>query len=155
MADRMFTFAMAELMRGNHNYVSDDIRFMIAGNSSTLGTATDEDITTFAGASVLDEYVGSNYSSPGIAFTSQTVVTDNTNNRGEFNGDTSNTFTSLGADAGGTILGVVVYKFVTNLNASIPIAFIDSGGILGFNGNGGNFTITWNTEGIIQLANAA
>lgn len=62
-------------------------------------------------------------------------------------------FATLGAGTR-SVQGILVYKHVTNDADSVPIAFIDtvgSGPVLPFNGNGGNITIDWSGDGVIQI----
>ena len=83
----------------------------------------------------------------GLVLAGKAVVADNPNNRGEFDA-TDLTFPAVGPGSR-QVQAAILYKFVTNLNASIPIAYIDSGGFP-FTANGGDIDVTWNIEGIAQ-----
>lgn len=78
---------------------------------------------------------------------SKAIVVDKPNNRAEFDAaDVTWTGISAGTAAQATLL-----KEITNDAASITIANVDSGGFPIVT-NGGDLTIQWNAEGIIQLS---
>ena len=139
-----YTNAKAEILKGNIDLVNDDIRVMLVMEATTADT--EEDVATIGAFGTLDEYDGTNNARKALA--SEAVVADNTNNRGEFDADDV-TWTALGAGAT-PVEGALVYKHVTNDADSIPLFFITTGGIDGFQGNGSDFTIQWNTAGIAQ-----
>jgi hypothetical protein len=122
---------------------NDDIRVLLVMTNTTADT--EEDVDTISAFGTLDEYDGAAYARQQIA--NQATVEDEANDRGEFDGDDV-TFATLGV---GTrqCQAALVYHHVTNDADSVPIAYIDQGGFP-FDGNGGNVTITWNAEGIIQ-----
>jgi hypothetical protein len=80
------------------------------------------------------------------------VNEDLTNDRAEFDA-ADLTWTAIGAGTR-AIQGAVVYQFITNDAASIPLIYIDSGGFPK-TATGGDIQLQWNTEGILQFANAA
>ncbi len=121
----------------------DDIRVMLVMSNTTADT--EEDVTTISGFTTLDEYDGASYARQTL--TGEAVAADNTNDRGEFDA-TDATFSSIGAGTRQAV-AAVVYKHVTNDTDSVPLAYIDTGGFP-FDGNGGDVTIAWNAEGIIQ-----
>jgi len=147
MASFIYTEAAYQIALGTIDFTATgDIRVLLVMNTTTADT--EEDATTFGGITTLAEFDGTGYSSPGIALTTEAVTKDTVNNRGEFNADAV-TWTAL--DAGSApVQAAIVYKFVTNLTSSLPIAFIDTGGFP-FTANGSNVTITWNAEGILQF----
>ena len=77
----------------------------------------------------------------------KTVTQDDTNNRAEFD---ANDVTWTGINAG-TAAACVVYKDTGNNATSPLIAYIDSGGFP-VTTNGGDLTITWNSQGIVQIS---
>ncbi len=78
---------------------------------------------------------------------SKAIVVDKPNDRAEFDAaDVTWTGISAGTAAQATIL-----KEITNDAASITIANVDTGGFPIVT-NGGDLTIQWNAEGIIQLS---
>ena len=109
---------------------------------------TEEDSVTIGGVTTLDEFDGSGYSAGGAALAAEAVNKDTANDRAEFDA-TDLTFASLGA---GTrqIAAALLYKFVTSVALSLPVAYIDSGGFP-ISANGGDITLQWNVEGILQL----
>lgn len=78
---------------------------------------------------------------------SKSIVVDKPNDRAEFTA-ANLTWTSIDA---GTAAQATVLKEITNDAASITIANIDSGGFPIVT-NGGDLSINWDAEGIIQLA---
>ncbi len=124
---------------------TDDIRVLLV--MSNTDSDVTEDALTFGGITTLDEFDGSGYSSPGLALNNQAVANDDANDRGEFDADNT-TFSALSAGTR-VIQACIVYKFVTNLGLSVPLAYIDTGGFP-ITANGGDIVIAWNAEGIIQ-----
>lgn len=146
MASFAFTDFKRGLLAADAALGSADIRFVLVMTNTTFDT--EEDITTMGGVTTADYYDGANHDSTnGHAFTGESVAADNTNNRGEFTA-TGPTISSLGAGTRNA-QAMVVFRWVTNIGSSKPLAFIDSGGFP-FAGNGGNVTVTVNAEGLIQ-----
>ena len=141
MANFVYTKAKANLLSGDIDLDADDIRVMLV--TSTTTADTEEDTTFIDQFATLGEFTDGSYSRKALA--GEVVNTDNTNNRGEFDADDV-TWSSLTGD---TAQAAVVFKFVTNDAASIPICYIDTGGFP-FTANGGDLTLSWNVEGILQ-----
>ena len=120
-----------------------DMRVLLVRVGSTA--ATQEDATTISGFTTLNEFDGAAYVRKALA--SQVVNEDTVNNRGEFDAPDV-VWTALGAGSSNCI-GAVIFRFVTNDADSVPIAYIDAGGFP-FNGNGGDVTLAFNVEGILQ-----
>ncbi len=78
---------------------------------------------------------------------SKTIVVDKPNDRAEFDA-ADVTWTAISA---GTAAQATLMKEITNDAASLTIANVDTGGFPIVT-NGGDLTIQWNAEGIIQLA---
>ena len=126
---------------------TDDIRCVLVMTNTTFDI--DDDINTLSGVTTADYYDGANHDSTnGHALASEVVTEDSGNNRAEFDA-ADLVFTALGV---GTrqAQGIVVFKWITNIGSSMPIAFIDTGGFP-FDGNGGDVTFQWNAEGILQV----
>lgn len=122
---------------------ADDIRIILVMTNTTADTEQD---AQFVGSfTTLDEYDGANYARKALA--NQVVNTDLVNNRGEFDADNI-TWTALGV---GTrqAQGMIVYKHVGADGVNPVIGWIDTGGFP-FSGNGGDVTVAWNAEGILQ-----
>lgn len=153
MASFVYTKRFTELLSGAINFTSDDIRAILVDSGTTLDT--EPDIDTFAGATTVSEITATNYSSGGSALAGEAVNEDLPNDRAEFDA-TDLTWASLGGAVNDTIEAIVIYKWITNLNSSKPIAYLDSAAIssLPLTTNGGDVTFQWNAEGILQLANA-
>lgn len=143
MANFVYNEAKNQILTGGIDFASDDIRVLLVMSNTTAGAEDDKD--TISGFTTLDEYDGANYSRQALA--NEAVNEKAANDRAEFDGDDV-TFSSLGA---GTrqCQAAIVYKHVTNDSDSIPIAYIDTGGFP-FDGNGGDVTIQWNADGIVQ-----
>lgn len=124
---------------------ADDIRLRLVMGNTTCDTENDgkavlSDFTT------IDVCDGANYVDKALA--SEAVNKDDANDRAEFDADDV-TWTAL--DVGTrTTVGVLVYKFDTDDDSSVPIAFIEFASAVTHDGT--DFAIQWNTEGILQLA---
>lgn len=145
MANFVYTVAKAELLKGTLDFdLPNDIRVLLVGPSTTADTQ--EDALTISGFTTLDELTGGGYARQALA--NEAVARDDVNNRGEFDADNA-VFTALGPTTPTSCQAAVVYKHVTTDADSIPLAYIDTGGFP-FTPNGGDVTIQWNAEGIIQ-----
>lgn len=133
------------LLSGLASFASGDFRLIAVMANSTADT--DEDVEFVAGIATLDEFDGSGYTRPVLA--SKTVTQDAPNDLAYFDAADVN-FAALGP---GTrqIKGFILYQHVTNDADSRVIAYLD-GSILPANGNGGSFTVAWDTAGILKAA---
>lgn len=148
MADFVYEKSLDEYMKGSIDLdtAGDDIRVLIAMATTTLDT--EPEIEFLSGASTLARHDGANYPAADGQLAGEGVVEDLPNNRAEFDA-TDHEFTALGVGSG-TVAGILIYKFVTNDAASIPLAWMDSPTFP--EPNGGNWTVNWDAEGILQLA---
>lgn len=138
------TRAKSKLISGDIDLNADDIRVLLVGATTTVDTEVDKEfIDDYA---ILDECNATNYVRK--ALTGEAVAPDLPNARGEFDANDV-TWTALGNGTNFTIVGALVFKFVSDDSDSIPIAYIDSGGFPKGT-NGSDFKITWNVEGILQ-----
>lgn len=150
MASLVYTRTKRDLMKGDMDFdaAGADIRAIIVMTNTTCDT--EEDTATLTNFTTIDEFDGSGYSTgAGLDIGTQVVNEDTANDRAEFD-STDITFSAVGA---GTrlITGMVIFRFVTNFNSSIPIAYVDFSSTPGnFAANGGDITITWDAQGIIQ-----
>jgi len=142
MASFVYTEAKRALLAGELDMDTHDIRVMLVDSTTTADT--EEDATTISGITTLGELSGTGYAR--VALANEAVAADNANDRGEFDADDA---AWTGIDAG-TAQAALVFRHVTNDTDSVPIAYIDTGGFPIVT-NGGNLTIQWNAEGILQL----
>lgn len=145
MANYAYTHGARLIMDGDCDLdtAGDDIRVRMCMTNTTCDTERDK--TFLDQFTTLDTMDGANYVDKALA--NEVVNADEPNDRAEFDGDDL-VWTALGA---GTrqVAGLVVYKFVTNDAASVPLFWVDSG--FPITANGGDVTVTWNAEGIAQL----
>lgn len=147
MANFIYNEAKRAIAEGEIDFGAggSDIRVMLVMTNTTADT--EDDVNVLSGFTTLDEMDGASYVRKALA--NEIVNEDAANNRAEFDADDV-TWTGLGA---GTrqVQGMIVYKHVGADSSNVPIAWIDTGGFP-FTANGGNVTIQWNAEGIIQIA---
>lgn len=138
--------AKARILRADLDFDLHDIRVMLVMTNTTADTQTTA--ATLSAITTLDEYDGSGYVRK--ALTGEIVNQDDPNSRAEFDADDV-TWTALGAGTR-SAQAVLLYRHVDGTAANDqPIAFIDTGGFP-IAGNGGDLTIAWNAEGILQAA---
>ena len=148
MASFLYTFAAAEILKGNIDFVADDIRVLMVMTNTTIDTEKDK--TTISAFTTPDFMDGANNARKALA--NQAVVADDPNDRGEFDADDPTTWSALGVGAR-DVQAVLLYKHVTNDTDSVPIAYLDTGGFP-FGASGADVDIAFNVEGIMQLATA-
>jgi hypothetical protein len=146
MANFWYTEACRALANKELDLDTDDLRVLLVMTNTTADT--EREATTIAGFTTLDEFNGANYSSPGIAITGKAIAADGTNHRANVTASAV-TWTALGAGSR-AIQAALIYKFSSTLGASMPIAFIDTGGFP-ITASGADLTITWNAAGMLQV----
>ncbi len=147
MADFGYTRGKRNIALGDIHFDTDDMRVIIVMTNTTADTEKDK--ATLNDFTTLDEFDGSNYSTgAGTQLASQAVNEDTANDRAEFDADNV-TFSSIGAGTR-NIQGLILFWWAGTFAASVPVAWIDSGGFP-FTANGGDLTISWNAEGILQI----
>lgn len=120
------------------------IKVALLMSNNTLATSGQEDLSNL-GALTLDRCNSAGYADQVVA--SQVVNQDDSNNRAEFQFDPI-TWAAL-PSCTRSILGYLIYKFVTNDAGSTPIAYVTfSSPIVP---NGSDVTITPDAEGALQL----
>lgn len=128
---------------------ADDIRCVLVMSNTTFGT--DYDINTMSGTTTEDYCDGANHDDVNGHALAAEAVTEVTGASGYAKFDATNlTFTALGAGTRQNV-AVIVFKWITNIGASMPIAYIDTGGFP-FDGNGGDVVMQWNANGILQFS---
>ncbi|MHC4066737.1 MAG: hypothetical protein ACYSUI_19855 [Planctomycetota bacterium] len=147
MADFMYTIAKQMLGRAELDMHTNGARFDIILCSSNTDADTTAGATTVA-ALALDEFDGANYvrKTPNQANYDFTL----TATRAEWDNTDNVVWTALGPGTR-ALAGALIVQYVDGAGADIPILWIESGGIATFNGNTGDFTIQWNTNGIAQI----
>lgn len=146
----LFKFAAAELLRGNIDLEEAGVGDVRVAFCMTLTDADSYTTASYIASLSLDEYGGTGYERKTLS--TKTVTFDIPNARAEFDGQNI-TWTSLGVGARQIEGILLIYQPGATAVAAndIPIAWIDSG-FTNFDGNGGDVTIEWNAEGIIQLS---
>ena len=145
MASLVYTRAKKNIADGTIDLDTHDIRVALLKVAASTSCDTEADAATISAFTTLGELVATNYVRKALA--DEAVNEDTANDRAEFDA-TDVTWTALGGAANDTIGAALIFKFVTNDADSIPIAYID---LTDTPTNGGDVTIQWNTEGIIQL----
>jgi hypothetical protein len=148
MADFVYEKSLDEYMKGTLDLdaAGDDIRAGIAMSSTTLDTETE--IEFVGSATTLDRHDGANYPAQDGQLAGEAVAEDLPNSRAEFDA-TDHEFTALGVGTR-VVAGVFIYKFVTNDAASPLLIWIDTPTFP--EPNGGNWTLQWDPQGILQLS---
>jgi len=139
MADVIFNSFKKKIMDGSIDLDTDTIKVALVTSSYT----PDQDAHDFFD-DVTNEVSGTGYTAGGATLASVTVTADNTDNEGVFDAAdvtwSSSTITARGA---------VIYKSTGTASTSPLIAYIDFGSDK--SSSAGNFTISWNSEGILNL----
>lgn len=139
MADVIFNNFKKLIMNGGIDLDTDTIKVALVTSSYT----PDQDVHDFFD-DVTNEVSGTGYTAGGATLGSAAVTADNTDNEGVFDAaDTSWTTATITARA------AVLYKSTGTASTSALIAYIDFGADK--TSTAGTFTITWNSEGILNL----
>lgn len=139
MADVIYNSFKKNIMDGSIDLDTDTIKVALVTSSYT----PDQDVHDFFD-DVTNEVSGTGYTAGGASLANKAVTADNTDNEGVFDADdvswTTATITARGA---------VLYKSTGTASTSALIAYID------FTADkvstAGTFTISWNSEGILNL----
>ena len=139
MANVIYNSFKQKIMDGSIDLDTDTIRVALVTSTYTPDQDAHEDY-----ADITNEVVGTGYTAEGAALANKAVTKDNTDNEGVFDADNvtwaSSTITARGA---------IVYKDSDTATTSWFIAYFDF--TSDQSSNNGNFTITWNAEGIVNL----
>lgn len=140
MANVVYNSAKGDLMDGTIDLDTDTIKVALVTSTYTPDIDTDLDF-----ADITNEVSGTGYTAGGATLGTKTVTVDTTNNRAEFDAaDTVWTTATL------TARGAVVYKDTGTPATSPLICYIDF--TTDKSSASGDFTISYNAEGILQLA---
>jgi hypothetical protein len=135
---------------GTINLLTDTIKVMLVGSTYTANADDSFVNPSIAGGQELNGtgYVGGYAGSGRKTLASKVVTRDDTNDRAEFSAAPL-TWSAINA---GTIAAAVIIRerAATGDTMSELIGYINTGGFP-FVTNGGDFTLQWNAEGILQL----
>lgn len=146
-ASHGFQYAYGQILTKQVDFVNDDLRIVPCMTNTSVDTERDakdmvSDFTT------LDEFDGSGYSSGGLALDSQAVNIDDANDRAEF--DAADEVVATLAAGTRAIDGILLISFITNLNGSLPLFWLEFAADQ--TPGGGAFTFQFNAEGIVQVS---
>jgi hypothetical protein len=147
-ASHGFQYAYGQYWTKQVSLSADDIRIVPCMTNTTADTERDakdavSDFTT------LDEFDGSGYSTGGQALDNQAVNIDDANDRAEFDADNEAATLSAGTRS---IQGNLLISFITDLNSSLPLHWVEYASSK--TPDGSTFTVTFDAEGILQMADA-
>lgn len=142
----VYNIAKRQLLDAQLDLDADVLRIMLVDNTYTANA--DHDFVSQTGLEAA-ELSGTGYARQTLGTIG--VSEDDANDRGEF---TAANVTWSGINAG-TAEAAIIYKQVGGDDSTpandVLIAYIDTGGFP-VTTNGGDLTIQWNAEGILQLA---
>ena len=152
MASFVYNTSKKEIMDGTLNLNTDTLKVILV--NSTYTANADDDVVDAGGANdaVDGEITATNYTkgwggAGRKTLANKTFETDKPNDRAELHADNI-TWTALGGASNDTIVAAVLIKEGgANDTTSRLIAYID---LADTTTNGGDFTIQWNAEGILQ-----
>jgi len=151
MANAMYTRGISKIMDGTLNLDTATLKVMLVDSGYTFDKDHDF-ISSGAGTPGGEELSGTGYTAgfggAGRKTIANTAVAiDDTNNRAELDGDDV-AWTAINA---GTAAAAIIVVEVTNDTDSYLVAYIDTASpAFPIVTNGGDVTIQWNAEGIIQ-----
>jgi len=119
-----------------------DVRVLLVMTNTDCDTLAEASIN-FVSSFTLDEHDGSGYVRKQLT---ESFSRDDANVRSEFTASAV-TWTALGAGTR-AIEGVLMFVFITDDTASVPLAFYDTNNI---SSNGGDITFTADAQGLLQL----
>jgi len=140
MADIIWNAFKANIMNGGIDLDTDDIKVALVTSSFSPNQDTEEDF-----ADVTNEVTGTGYTADGASLANDAVSIDDTDNEGVYDADDVTWSTSTI-----TARGAVVYYDTGTAATSLLICYLDF--TTDQSSSAGDFTIAWNTEGILNLA---
>jgi hypothetical protein len=152
----MYNLAAKELADGSLDFVAQTIKVMLV--DSTYVANRDHDYVDEAGANdpIDAELSGTGYTAgwgnsgrKTLVIAGGQITEDDANDRAEIDSTTNPTWT--GINAGTAAAAILIREGGSDDTDSLLICYIDSGGFPVVTG-GGDLTINWNAEGIIQLS---
>jgi len=140
MANVTYNSFKQKIQDGSINLSSDTIRVALVTSSYTPSQDDHEDY-----ADITNEVSGTGYTAKGAALANKAVTKDNTDNEGVFDADDV-----TWSNSSITARGAIVYKDSGTAATSWFIRYIDFGA--DYTSLNGDFTISWNSEGIVNLS---
>lgn len=138
MASVIYNSFKRDIMNGSIDLDTDTIKIALVTSSYTPDIDAHEDF-----ADITNEVSGTGYTAGGETL-STTVSVDDTDDEGVFDATDVTWSTSTI-----TARGAVIYKSTGTASTSLLVCYLDFGG--DFSSNGGDFTINFNSEGILNL----
>lgn len=139
MANSGYNIAAKKFIDGTLNWASADLRLLLVDAGYTFDKDHD-----FVDDVVADELSGTGYVRKTLA--GEATSLDNVNDRAEGDADDVS-WTGINA---GTAKAAIIYVQVTNDADSYLVCYIDTGGFP-ITTNGGDLTVQFNAEGVIQI----
>lgn len=151
MAQTVYNIAKFQLMNADLDLnAPDDIRVLLLEANSDINP-DNATVSAVLGNAGTTEYSGTGYTRTDGTLTGEGTTQDDANDRAEFDA-TDAVFSTVSQDAAETVTGYLIFKWVTTDADSIPIMFDDTATGLPLTANGSDITITWDAQGILQLA---
>lgn len=146
MASDVYNKGKYEILSGGVDLLTDTIKVMLVDSTYTYA-----DTHNFISDVVADEVSGTGYTggyggAGRKTLSNKQVTEDDTNNRAEFDDTADLTWSSVSI---GTVGGAILVEERTSDSDSPVVAFLDFSPDAVT--NGGDLTIQWDAEGIIQL----
>ena len=140
MADVIYNAFKMNIMNGTIDLDTDTIKCMLV----TSTYVPDIDLHDYKD-DITNEVTGAGYTAGGAEITTKTVTQDNTDDEGVFDGaDVTWAASTI------TARGAVLYKDTGVATTSPVICYFDF--VTDKSSSGGDFTIQWNAEGIINIS---
>lgn len=139
MADVIYNSFKAKIMDGSIDLDTDTIKVALVTSSYTPNQDTHDFFDD-----VTNEVTGTGYTAGGASLASKVVSVDTTDNEGVFDAADVTWSTSTI-----TARGAVIYKSTGTASTSALICYLDFGSDQ--SSSAGDFTISWNSEGIVNL----
>ena len=152
MAVITYNQGRTDLLDGTIDLLTNTLKIMLV-TSSYIADKDDQFVEEGVDDANEHELTGTGYA-PGFAgagrktLSAKAVTKDDANDRAEFDDTADITWTGIDA---GTAAAAILYFHNTADTDSVLIMYNDSGGFPIVT-NGGDLTIQWNAEGILQLA---
>jgi len=141
----VFNIFKALNAKGDLSLLSDTVRIMLVDSSYVANQDNDKIDAGGSNDPIDAELSGAGYCR--ITLAGRTIVEDDANDRAEFD---ANDVTWPGLNAGTAAAAIIFTESAIGDTQSILVAYIDTGGFP-ITTNGGDLTIQFNAEGILQL----